>query len=113
LCQREYQPLELLKGARRSTVRSAKDEVVVIAQQRIGDQPQLEPFEEQSEPVQKGRSFVGAQEQVARIASMRGEVVDPVDEGAWRPGHASSLSACSPSTPELNRFVTALVQIAP
>jgi hypothetical protein len=54
--------VELLKGARDSPARGAEEDVIVIAQQCIGDQPQVEAFEEQSQSVQKGPSVVGAQE---------------------------------------------------
>jgi hypothetical protein len=86
--------VELLEGARNLSAWRGEHEVVMVAEERIGDQPQIEALDDKRQSVEKGRPVIGDQEQVARVASMRGKVVDPFDEGARLTRHASSVRAC-------------------
>jgi hypothetical protein len=80
--------VELLQCPRDPSSRGSKDGVVVVAEERIIDQPQLEPFEYHRESIEKVDAIAGLEEKVAIVASVRADVVEALGEGARSAWHA-------------------------
>src|SRR6266550_3221691 len=83
--------VQLLQRLRYASVRSHEYEVVVVAHQGVGDQAQLEALKDQRETDEEGLALGVAREQVAPVTRVRSEVVDPLEEGARWPWHASRV----------------------
>jgi len=89
--------VELSQRGGDAVVAGEEDEVVVVAHQRVGDEWQLELFEDVRKPLEEGGAVVVGQEEVTDVAPVRSEVVEPFGETTRRTRHSSRVGRRIPT----------------
>jgi predicted CoA-binding protein len=74
-----------------TAVQDIHDRVVVVAHERVADEPKLEAFARFRQGGEKACSVIVVEEEVSRIAAMRGEMEDPGRQAAGTSCHPSRL----------------------
>jgi hypothetical protein len=85
--------VQALEASVRASVGDLDEGVVMVAKQDVGEQCDLPRPEGGVEPVEEVGTVFVAEEEVATIASMRGDVVDAGVVLAWPSSHASEGKA--------------------
>jgi hypothetical protein len=80
--------VEPLQRARDALVRDAQGEVVVVAHQDVGEEPEPEALADDRDPVEEVLAVLIAEEEVTGVARLRGEMEEPCSE---RPESACHL----------------------